>query len=130
MQNTYSDISSIPPSSPTCHYFSIFIKFGFCSDPLPPIWSMSLNIPFFILKASLSEPIRISDSIHDSFHDSFHDRIRIESTGCLDQLGHRNGAVVSLFWDFWGPKGLLCYPKTGRKLLLGQKFTNINLKNC
>ena len=42
-----------------------------------------------------------------------------------EHLGIRNRAVVSLFWDFCSPKGLLCDPKTGRKLLLGQKHTEI-----
>ena len=40
-------------------------------------------------------------------------------------FGLRNEAIVSLIWDFWGPKGLLCDPKTGRKLLLGQKYSQI-----
>ena len=35
-----------------CHCFSVFIKFGFWSDPLPPLWTMSRNFPFFLLKAS------------------------------------------------------------------------------
>ena len=51
-------------------------------------------------------------------------------TGWSIWLGLRNGAGVSLFWYFWGPKWLLCNPKTGRKLLLGQKLTHIYLKNC
>ena len=39
----------------------------------------------------------------------------------------RNRAVVSMFWDLWQPKGLLRHPKTGRKLLLGQKYTQMAL---
>ena len=35
-------------------------------------------------------------------------------------------AIVSLIWNFWGPRGLLSDPKTGRKLLLGQKHTEIS----
>ena len=35
-------------------------------------------------------------------------------------LDIRNRAVVSMFWDSNQPKGLLCNPKTGRKLLFGQ----------
>ena len=31
-------------------------------------------------------------------------------TGCLQQLGSRKGAVISLFWHFRGPEGLLCHP--------------------
>ena len=34
--------------------------------------------------------------------------------------------IVSLIWNFWGFKGVLCDPKTGRKLLLGQKHTEIS----
>ena len=49
-------------------------------------------------------------------------------TVCLNQLGRRNGAVMSLFWEFWGLKQLLCHPKTGRKLLLGQKLTQMVLR--
>ena len=45
---------------------------------------------------------------------------------CSIWFGLRNEAIVSLIWDFWGPKGLLCDPKTGRKLLLGQKHTEIS----
>ena len=51
-------------------------------------------------------------------------------TVCLDQLGHRNGAVVSLFWEFWSLRQLLCHPKTGRTLLLGQKFTQMDFRIC
>ena len=40
----------------------------------------------------------------------------------------RNVAIVILIWDFWGPKGPLCDPKTGRKLLFGKKFTQMDLK--
>ena len=47
-------------------------------------------------------------------------------TVCSIQFGLRNEAIVSLIWDFWGLKGLLCDPKTGRKLLLGQKHTEIS----
>ena len=45
---------------------------------------------------------------------------------CPIWFGLRNEAIVSSIWDFWGPKGLLCDPKTGRKLLLGQKHTEIS----
>ena len=47
-------------------------------------------------------------------------------TVCSIRFGLRNEAIVSLIWDFWGLKGLLCDPKTGRKLLLGQKHTEIS----
>ena len=32
---------------------------------------------------------------------------------------------TGLFWDFWGSLRLLCNPKTGRKLLLRQKYSLI-----
>ena len=46
-------------------------------------------------------------------------------TVCSIQNGLRKGAVtvVGLLWHFWGSKGLLCDPKTWRKLLIGQKCT-------
>ena len=40
-------------------------------------------------------------------------------TVCFTEYGIRNRAVVSLVWGFRRPKGLLCGPKTGRKLLFG-----------
>ena len=49
--------------------------------------------------------------------------VNIQHTRCFQQLGSRKGAVITLFWHFWVPKGLLCDPKIGRKLLLGQKCT-------
>ena len=53
--------------------------------------------------------------------------ILLQSTGCFTSSCIRNRAVVSMFWDLWQPKGLLCHPKTGRKLLLGQKCTQMAL---
>ena len=50
------------------------------------------------------------------------------NTGSFKPFGLRNGAIVSLFYDFWGPKRLLCTPKTGRKLLLGKKSTPMVIK--
>ena len=47
--------------------------------------------------------------------------IKMDYTGCLRHCVIRKSGVVSLFWDFWGPRGPLCDPKTGNKLLLGQK---------
>ena len=52
---------------------------------------------------------------------------RTVNTGCFTSSCIRNRAVVSMFWDLWQPKGLLCHPKTGRKLLLGQKCTQMAL---
>ena len=52
------------------------------------------------------------------------------STVCFTSSCIRNRAVVSMFWHFWEPKGLLCNHKTGRKLLLGQKFTQVALTMC
>ena len=48
-------------------------------------------------------------------------------TGCLQKSGRRNGAAVCLIWHSWGLKGFVSDPKTGRKLLLGQKCTQICL---
>ena len=50
----------------------------------------------------------------------------MNNTVCFIRFGHRNEAIVSLIWNFWGFKGVLCDPKTGRKLLLGQKHTEIS----
>ena len=55
-------------------------------------------------------------------------RPKVGTTVCPNQLGRRNVTVVSLFWEFRGLKQLLCHPKTGRKLLLGQKFTQMDLR--
>ena len=51
-----------------------------------------------------------------------------QNTVCSIWFGLRNVAIVSLIWDFWGPKGPLCDPKTGRKFLFGKKFTLMDLK--
>ena len=36
--------------------------------------------------------------------------------------------LQGLFWDFWEPYRLICDPKTGRKLLLGQKISTIKFR--
>ena len=59
-------------------------------------------------------------------HEVIQNTAEITNTVCSIWFGLRNEAIVSLIWDFWGPKGLLCDPKTGRKLLLGQKHTEIS----
>ena len=51
----------------------------------------------------------------------------VQTTGCFTSSCIWNMAVVSMFWDLWKPKVLLCDPKTRRKLLLGQKFTQMAL---
>ena len=59
---------------------------------------------------------------------SFLECLTFKNTVCSIWFGLRNEAIVSLIWDFWCPKGLLCDPKTGRKLLLGQKYSLISFK--
>ena len=55
-----------PPPLPTCHHFLVLMKFGFCSDPLPPFWSMSLSIPFFYLEG-------FPNSLFSRFHSNCSD---------------------------------------------------------
>ena len=81
-----------------------------------------------ILVSALSTQIPIFSSgdldglgIGEQTRQSSCELLRQSTTGCFTELGIRNRAVVSLFWDFRRPKGLLCDPKTGRKLLFGQK---------
>ena len=53
--------------------------------------------------------------------------VKTKYTVCSIWFGFRNETIVSLIWDFLGPKGPLCDPKTGRKLLYGKKFTQMDL---
>ena len=50
-------------------------------------------------------------------------KIYQQNTVCSNQSGLRNVAAVTLFWNFWWLRGLLCGPKT---LILGQKHAQIN----
>ena len=52
-------------------------------------------------------------------------KIIFDYTGSFTSLGIRKTAVVSMFLDLLGSKRLLWVHKIGRKLLLGQKYTQI-----
>ena len=49
-----------------------------------------------------------------------------QCTGCILTIYIRNWHFTGLFWDFWGSLRLLCDPKIGRKLLLGQKYSLVS----
>ena len=132
------DTCGLPGVGVNCWAFLLLIK-----SCLGPIWLSPSDSPklvgYSITPSSWLQHSSSGRSLH-----LYSDQLAISSsrgtliregvcphyTGWSIWLSIRNGSVVSLFWDFWGPKWLLCNPKTGRKLLLGQKFTHIYLKNC
>ena len=55
-------------------------------------------------------------------------RMLLGYTGCILTIYIRNWRFTGLFWDFWGSLRLLCDPKIGRKLLLGQKYSLVSFE--
>ena len=79
-------------------------------------WMFRFVTQICIKYVEIAQTIWIFLSKHNNFYLS-------TITVCSIQSGMRKEAVVCLFCHFWGPKGLVCDPKTRRKLLLGQKCT-------